>query len=270
MGYDRNKVIKIAENEVGYLEKSKTAYQKYGVTILYDKKNGAGYDNYTKYGYDMHGIYPSVMDFPASWCDAFVDWCFFKAYGKATAKSLLGGNFDDYTVASAQMFKNHNALDNKPEVGAQVFFTKNGAVSGCYHTGLVIAVSKDGKTITTIEGNTSATGSNIVANGGCVAKKTRVVSRNTLFGHPAYNDGYGKKATTTSGVKTVKQYAGIVKVSDFLNVRTGAGTNTENVMLGGSPFRLPNGMVVSIEKESNGWGKLTGVNGWVSLAYIQK
>lgn len=272
--YDRNKVIQIASNEVGYLEKSKAAYQQ-NPAILDQKTAGAGYDNYTKYGRDMHKVYPAVMDFPAAWCDCFVDWCFYKAYGIATAKSLLDGNFDDYTVSSAQMYQRHGALDNKPEVGAQVFFTRNGQVSGCYHTGLVVAVSANGKQITTIEGNTSAVGVAIEANGGCVAKKARSVTAYTLFGHPNYQDGYGAakpatQANTTSGVKKVTQYAGIVSVSDYLNVRTGAGTSFPNVSLGGSPFRLPSGMPISIEAESNGWGKLTGVNGWVSLSYIKR
>lgn len=200
---DRNKVIAIAIAETGYLEKSKSAYQK-NPDILNEKTAGAGRDNYTKYGKEMHKIYPFVMDFPAPWCDCFVDWCFQRAYGVTTAKSLLAGNFDDYTVASAQMYAKHSALDGKPEVGAQVFFTKNGKVSGCYHTGLVIAVSSDGKTITTIEGNTSATGTTIEANGGCVAKKVRNVNAYTLFGHPAYNDGYGTKAYNTKVEEVVK------------------------------------------------------------------
>ena len=115
--YDRFKVIEIALGEVGYFEKSKFAYIK-DKNVIYSKTSGAGYDNYTKYGYEMHKIYPSVMDFPAPWCDCFVDWCFYKAYGVTTAKSLLGGNFDDYTVASAGMYAKHNALNKAPEVGA--------------------------------------------------------------------------------------------------------------------------------------------------------
>lgn len=201
--YNRFKVIEIALGEVGYFEKSKFAYIK-DKNVIYRKTSGAGYDNYTKYGYEMHKIYPSVMDFPAPWCDCFVDWCFYKAYGVTTAKSLLGGNFDDYTVASAGMYAKHNALNKAPEVGAQIFFTRNGQASGCYHTGLVIAVSADGKTVTTIEGNTSATGSGIEANGGCVAKKVRNVNAYTLFGHPAYNDGYGTKAYNTKVEEVVK------------------------------------------------------------------
>ena len=230
---DRNKVIAIAIAETGYLEKSKSAYQK-NPDILNEKTAGAGRDNYTKYGKEMHEIYPSVMDFPAPWCDAFVDWCFYKSYGISTAKSLLGGNFDDYTVASAGMYAKHNALNKAPEVGAQIFFTRNGLASGCYHTGLVIAVASDGKTVTTIEGNTSATGTTIEANGGCVAKKVRNVNAYTLFGHPAYNDGASDKTSdkTSASDKTeaAKHYdrkeAGTYYVctkSDPLMMRAGAG-----------------------------------------------
>ena len=230
---DRMKVIQLAVSQIGYLEKSKSAYQK-DPGILDSMTAGAGYDNYTKYGRDMHKVYPSVMDLHAPWCDAFVDWCFYTAYGITTAKSLLGGNFDDYTVASAAMYARHKALDKIPEVGAQVFYTKNGAASGCYHTGLVIAVSANKKTITTIEGNTSAGGNGIVANGGCVAKKVRAVNSNTLFGHPAYNDGFGKgqAKTGSSKVEAAKRYdpdeSGtyiVATASDPLMMRTGAGTN---------------------------------------------
>ena len=180
------KVISIALSEVGYLEKSKSAYKK-DPSVLYDKIKGAGLDNYTKYGKEMHDVYPSVMDFPAYWCDTFVDWCFYKAYGVTTAKSLIGGNFDDYTVASCQMYKKHNALGTTPKIGSQVFFTRNGQISGCHHTGLVYNV--DSKYFYTIEGNTSGA-QDVVANGGCVAKKKYLISsykNKTLFGYPKYD-----------------------------------------------------------------------------------
>lgn len=165
-----DRVIKIATAEVGYLEKSKTAYKK-DPSCLDEKTRGAGSDNYTKYGRDMHKIYPAVMDFPAYWCDAFVDWCFYKAYGVANAKGLLGGRFDDYTVASAQLYKNKKALDTTPKKGAQVFFTRNGQVSGCHHTGLVYKV--DNTYFYTIEGNTSGA-CGVVRNGGGVTKRSTV------------------------------------------------------------------------------------------------
>lgn len=193
-----DKVLNIALAEVGYLEKSRSAYIK-NPNVLYEKTAGAGKDNYTKYGKEMHNIYPSVMDFPAYWCDAFVDWCFYKAYGVTTAKSLLGGNFNDYTVASCQMYEKKKALGKTPKVGAQIFFTKNGKSSGCHHTGLVYAC--DAKYVYTIEGNTSS-GSGIVSNGGCVAKKQYLISKyknKMLFGYPKYDTATQPTQPITNG-----------------------------------------------------------------------
>ena len=197
-----DKVINIALAEEGYLEKSKEAYLK-NPSILDKKTEGAGNDNYTKYGRDMHKIYPSVMDFPAPWCDAWCDWCFYKAYGVTTAKSLIGGNFDDYTVKSAEMYLKKKALDVIPAVGAQVFFTRNKNVSGCYHTGLVYKV--DGTYFYTIEGNTSAS-VGVIRNGGGVAKKKyRIADYNgkVLFGHPKYDE---EKPQTTDNTLTIWNY----------------------------------------------------------------
>lgn len=182
---DAKKVIAVAMAEVGYLEKSKEAYKK-NPQIIYEKTAGAGQDNITKYGKEMHDIYPKTMDFPAYWCDAFVDWCFQKAYGVSNAKGLLG-DFDDYTVNSATLYSRKGALDDKPSVGAQVFFTKNGKISGCHHTGIVYQYDSD--YFYTIEGNTSSSDA-VVPNGGCVAKKKYLRSKykgKVLFGHPKYD-----------------------------------------------------------------------------------
>lgn len=183
MSYDREKVIRIAKSETGYLEK-KDGNLKY----LYDKLANAGDKNYTKYGKEMHDIYPSVMDYPAAWCDCFVDWCFMQAYGVSNARSLLAGDFNDYTVASAQLYKNKGAWKSAgviPEPGWQIFFTNGKRIC---HTGLVIAVG-DNK-VTTIEGNTSSD-AGVVANGGCVRIKTYEAdySRIAGYGAPAYEDG---------------------------------------------------------------------------------
>lgn len=78
--------------------------------------------------------------------------------------------------------------------------------------------------------------------------------------------GSGKKEEVTQ----VKQYAGIVEVSSYLNVRLGPGTRFGTVKLGGQEMRLPPGMVVSIDKETDSWGRLTGTGYWVSLQYIQR
>lgn len=190
-GFDRQKVIALARAEEGYLEKSAAWWRKHGAAGLYEKTAGAGSDNYTKYGYEMHKLYPQVMDFPAAWCDAGVDWLFMTAYGVSNAKKLLGGNFDDYTVASAQLYKDKGAWRNGgivPEPGWQIFFKNSTRI---YHTGLVLEVVESGgkKYVVTWEGNTSSA-AGVVANGGCTRIKTYQVDYDRIAGYgvPPYGD----------------------------------------------------------------------------------
>ena len=79
-----------------------------------------------------------------------------------------------------------------------------------------------------------------------------------------------KAAGIQKGGTGVKQYAGVVNVSSYLNVRSGPGTRFGTIKLGGQEMRLPPNMVVSIDQENSGWGRLTGTGYWVSLQYIQK
>lgn len=183
MNFDPNKVIDIAKAEVGYLEK-----RNGDLSYLYDKTANAGSSNYTKYGYEMHKIYPEVMDYPASWCDAFVDHCFMTAYGVANARSLLGGNYDDYTVASAQLYKNKGAWhgpQETPQKGDQIFFKNSKRIC---HTGLVVDVIPSSGTIVTVEGNTSNDTSKVVANGGAVCQKYYKIGQSSIagYGRPPY------------------------------------------------------------------------------------
>lgn len=184
-------VVNIALDEVGYLEKKSNSN-------LDSKTANAGDANFTKYGRDMHEIYPSVMDFPAAWCDAFVDWCFYKAYGVTNAKGLLGGNFDDYTPASAQLYKNKNAWGTAPKYGAQIFFKNSKRIC---HTGLVY--NFDSKYVYTIEGNTSGA-SGVIANGGGVCKKKYLLTNSKIagYGYPKYDDE-PKDVTTVTDTKKV-------------------------------------------------------------------
>ncbi len=193
-----DKVLAVAKAELGYLEK------KNG-NNLYDKTANAGSNNYTKYGYEMHQIYPSVMDYPAAWCDAFVDWCFYKAYGVSNAKALLGGNFDDYTVNSAQLYKNKGAyFKSNPKVGDQIFFRNSSRIC---HTGLVYKV--DANYVYTYEGNTS-NASGVIANGGGVAAKKYTLGYSGIdgYGRPKYDTaetstGTNKPAAAASDEKTI-------------------------------------------------------------------
>lgn len=152
------KLIAIAEAEVGYLEKASNKQ-------LDDKTANAGDKNYTKYARDL---YPSLQG--QAWCDMFVDWCFVQAFGNGPAKQLLCGGFSAYTPTSAQYYKNKRQYHKSdPLPGDQIFF-KN-SIRIC-HTGIVYKVTST--TVYTIEGNTSA-GTSVIANGGAVCKKSYAV-----------------------------------------------------------------------------------------------
>lgn len=179
MAYDKQKVIQIAKGETGYLEKKDG-----NLAFLYDKKANAGDKNYTKFGYEMHRLYPAVMDYPAAWCDCFVDWCFLQAYGVATARKLLGGEFDDYTVASADLYKKAGAWYSAPEIGDQIFFRNSSRI---FHTGIVVDVIPTSKKVVTVEGNTSS-GEEVISNGGAVCMKYYTLNNSRIagYGRPAY------------------------------------------------------------------------------------
>lgn len=185
MGYDRNIVIELAKAEENYLEK-----RNGNLEYLYDKTANAGSKNYTKYGKEMHDLYPAVMDYPAAWCDSYVDWLFMQAYGVCNAKALLGGDFNDYTVASAELYKKKGAwreAGTVPEPGWQIFFKNSTRIC---HTGLVIDYIAETRMVVTSEGNTSSA-AGVVANGGCVRTKSYPVDYDQIAGYgvPAYNDG---------------------------------------------------------------------------------
>jgi hypothetical protein len=144
-----DKVIQIADTEVGYLEKATKSN-------LYDKTANARRNNYTKYWAE---IYPSYQGQP--WCACFVTWCFVQAFGKDKAAMLLKHYPYVYCPAMSGLFK----LNANPKRGDIVIFKHNGVFT---HTGIVTSV--DGDYFTTVEGNTSG-GSSIIANGGGVCKK---------------------------------------------------------------------------------------------------
>lgn len=67
-----------------------------------------------------------------------------------------------------------------------------------------------------------------------------------------------------------ESFAGMVTASSGLRVRSGAGTQFNNVIVNGHDFILPKGICVAFEGTANGWGKLAGYDGWCSLNYIQR
>lgn len=170
------KLLQIAENEVGYLEKKSNSQ-------LNDKTANAGSNNWTKYGQELLKEIGPPYSNGVAWCDMFVDWCFLKAFGENKAKELLGG-WSAYTPTSAQYFKNMNQwYTSNPIIGDVIFFKNTTRIC---HTGLVYKV--DSIKVYTIEGNTSGT-NGLIANGGGVCKKSYLLTYKNIagYGRPKYN-----------------------------------------------------------------------------------
>lgn len=239
--YSIDKLIAVAEAEIGYLEKASNSN-------LYDKTANAGKANYTKYGYEMHTLYPTVMDYPAPWCDAFVDWCFYKAFGVDGAKELLC-DFDDYTVNSAQYFKNMDGwYTSSPKRGDIIFYKNSERIC---HTGIVYAV--DDTYVYTIEGNTSGA-SGVVANGGGVCKKKYALDYIWIagYGRPDYGDQWAEEDYNTWGKITATS----------LNIREEPSVDTKVV----DSYEL-NSIVFLTNKTNNGWYKTN--KGYISAKYVE-
>ena len=170
-----DKLIAVAEAEIGYLEKKSNK-------DLDSKTGNAGSGNYTRYNRDLRA-WAKVGSLNAQWCQAFVDWCFIKAFGVKDAKRLIYV-FTNYTPTGSNAFKKRGRYikrgQGKPKRGDVIYFySKSKGRIG--HVGIVYKVS--GNTVYTIEGNTSGA-SSLVTNGGGVKKKSYSMSS-------TYIDGYG-------------------------------------------------------------------------------
>lgn len=178
-----SKVIGIALDEVGYLEKESNRY-------LDSDTANVGDENFTKYARDLDGIkdFYNGKKNGYAWCDVFVDWCFVQAFGVEKALELLGQSWRSSGAGcgmSAKYFKQIGCFYTAPKVGDQIFFkNSSGTVT---HTGLVYKV--DDTYVYTVEGNTSSA-SGVVANGGGVFEKKYKLSYKYIYGYgrPLYND----------------------------------------------------------------------------------
>ena len=164
-------IVAIALAEVGYREKATNS-------MLDDKTANSGSNNWTKYARDLAaaGYYNGNKNGYA-WCDCFVDWCFFKAYGAVEGQRIQcqTGPLGAGCVYSAQYYQQKGRYDKNPKVGDQVFFQTGGQIG---HTGIVVEVTSS--SIVTVEGNSSDQ----------VRKNTYFRSNGYIagYGHPLYSD----------------------------------------------------------------------------------
>lgn len=105
----------------------------------------------SNWGHPVQDYLASVdIDFPASWCMAFVYWCF----DKASKQESLGNPLIKTAGVLNAWGKSTHYQVTDPQPG-DIFIMDFGGGHG--HTGIVISV--DDHTIHTIEGNTNDTGS---------------------------------------------------------------------------------------------------------------
>lgn len=230
-----NKLILIAKNEIGYLEKKNNSQ-------LDSKTANAGSKNYTKYWRDIN---PSYQGQP--WCAAFVSWCLMKAFGLGTAKKLLKHWPYVYCPTMADLF----TLNSNPKVGDIVIFYKNGAFT---HTGIVIKVLGD--RFWTVEGNTSGA-SGIIANGGGVCAKSYLNSQmpGTKFCTPDWNivvEAYSNSSTTTKPSTTTSKEAGYMFKPKLVKLGSeGTSVLLLQEILIARGFKGKNGKALSLSRKAD-------------------
>lgn len=188
---EKELMIKTAQGWVGYLEKQERDYSAYE-----KQTSGAGLNNWTRFGrladIVLYGADRRVKDGYA-WCAMFLLAVLYETKAGRQDCSVPAGTmlvnqtarqwvcdvvnggapltWHAGVAAWLQSYRHRYATSQQPHAGDFVVFLKDGKP---FHIGLVESVV-DKTTFTTIEGNTSATGSNVEPNGGAVARKTRRV-----------------------------------------------------------------------------------------------
>ena len=151
-------ILAAAAKEIGYTEQS---------------------GNRTKYGreYGLDGVY---------WCMIFVWWCF----RKASASALFYGGGKCASCSQLMNWaKQHGRWVTKDyQPGDVLIYDFPGNDVKTDHTGL--CVNCDGKYVTAIEGNTSATGTGSQSNGDVVAQKRREAKYVLGAYRPEYEPDY--------------------------------------------------------------------------------
>ncbi len=256
-------VVSIALAEVGYKEKASNA-------SLDLASANAGTGNWTKYARDLFsaGYYNGNKNGYA-WCDVFVDWCFYKAFGKTEGQlaECQTGTLGAACPYSAGYYKAQGRYDKTPKVGDQVFFQQNGSL---VHTGIVVEVTSS--QIVTVEGNSS----------NMVKKNTYSRSSSYIggYGHPKYTETagtaapaekYGKELTVkahelSSGCRGAEVKT-LQRILYARNVRDGAGRAIE---VDGDFGACTGQAVVKLQKtlfpgDSSQWDGVVGAETWAAM-----
>ena len=164
-------VITIALAEVGYREKASNA-------SLDAPQANAGSGNWTKFARDLAaaGYYNGNKNGYA-WCDVFVDWCFYRAFGAEEGQRIQcqTGDLGAACIYSAQYYMMQGRYDQTPRPGDQVFFNVNGLIG---HTGIVVEVTDSH--IIVVEGNSGDQVKKLI-----YKRSSSIIAG---YGHPRYDE----------------------------------------------------------------------------------
>ncbi|MEV5883084.1 peptidoglycan-binding protein [Streptomyces sp. NPDC052020] len=151
-----------------------TARAEVGTKEVYSNGHWVNNSKYNKWLGKIPGYGQDGYGYP--WCAAFVAWVADQAgvaalYPRSASCSV-----------GVSWFKSKKRWSEYPAIGAQVFFGGGGGT----HTGLVVGY--DSKTITTVEGNTSVTGS-AEGDGVYLRKRNRKDAYVYGYGLPQFKEG---------------------------------------------------------------------------------
>lgn len=148
-------VVAVAQQEIGVTESPKNS-------------------NKTKYGkwFGFDGV---------AWCGMFCSWAYAQAGTQLPKIGFLKGFAGCQTAVA--YFKKSKEITNNPQAGDLVFFDWNGD-KRYDHVGIFTEWREEGKTFSTIEGNTSFSNQ---SNGGEVMSRARSAV-NVIFVHPTVLD----------------------------------------------------------------------------------
>ena len=264
-----SEIVAIALAQIGYKEKASNKN-------LDDPAANAGSANWTKYARDLAsaGYYNGNKNGYA-WCDVFVDWCFFKAYGKDEGQRIQcqTGPYGAGCTYSMQYYQQQGRCDKNPKVGDQIFFRYSGS-SGADHTGIIVEVTSS--QIVTVEGNS----------GNQVKKNTYARNNSTIigYGHPLYDEADGTTAAPSPVAEIKKteatEKAVTVSLKQLSQGSTGAQVKTSQriiyvrginskIDIDGDFGPITKAGVIDLQKKlfpntSSEWDGVVGKNTWTA------
>ena len=264
-----SEIVAIALAQIGYKEKASNKN-------LDDPAANAGSANWTKYARDLAsaGYYNGNKNGYA-WCDVFVDWCFFKAYGKDEGQRIQcqTGPYGAGCTYSMQYYQQQGRCDKNPKVGDQIFFRYSGS-SGADHTGIVVEVTSS--QIVTVEGNS----------GNQVKRNTYARNYSCIigYGHPLYDEADGTTAAPSPVAEIKKteatEKAVTVSLKQLSQGSTGAQVKTiqriiyvrginSKIDIDGDFGPITKAGVIDLQKKlfpntSSEWDGVVGKNTWTA------